>query len=133
MDLDVHSLNPNLGSKESQESLQTTLMEEDSEGFDMGDLDLIGLEDSYKNKEFDKILPHQIESLEVVLSKAHQHKKLGIQLGSHWDSLKVLKESRKRGRKPDWQRTMQIGEMLVDSGRYPKLTRFFKPLENSSP
>ena len=102
MDLDENSTNPILGSKESQESPQSTLMEEDSEGLDLGDLDLIGLEDACKKKEFDKILPHQIESLEVLLSKGHQHKKLGIQPGSHWDSLKVLKESKKRGRKPDW-------------------------------
>lgn len=106
MDLDENSANPILGSKDTQEGLQTTLMEEDSESFDVGDLDLIGLEDACKKKEFDKILPHQIESLEVVLSKVHQHKNLGIQPGSHWDSLKVLKESKKQGRKPDLQHTM---------------------------
>ena len=77
-------------------------MEDDSESFDLGELDLIGLEDAWKRKEFDKIQPQQIDSLEEVLIKLHQHKKLGIQPGSHWDSLKVLKETRKRGRKPEW-------------------------------
>ena len=50
MDLDTNSANPSLASKETQESLQTTLMEEDSEGFDVGDLDIIGLEDACKKK-----------------------------------------------------------------------------------
>ena len=108
-------------------------MDEDSERFDVGNLDLFGLEDACRKQEFDKIQPHQIESLEVVLTKAHQHKKLGVQPGSHWDSLKVLKENKKRGRKLEWQCTIQIGAMLVELGRYPKLTRFYKPLNISSP
>ena len=107
-------------------------MEEDVEKLELGDLDIIGLEDACKHQEFDKIKPHQIETLAKVLSKAQQQAKLGIQSGNHWDSLKVAKESKKRGRKPDWQRTISIGEMLVNSGRYPKLTRFFPPLPNSS-
>ena len=77
-------------------------MEEDSEGLELGELDILGLEDSCRRKDFDTINPHQIDKLEKVLSKAHQQKKLGVQLGSHWDSLKITKESRKRGRKPDW-------------------------------
>ena len=47
-------------------------MDEDSEGFDLGELDLLGLEDAYRRKEFDKINPKQIEFLEAALFKVQQ-------------------------------------------------------------
>ena len=50
MELHAHSLHPNLDSKDSQESMQISLMDEDSEGFDVGNLDLIGLEDACRKK-----------------------------------------------------------------------------------
>ena len=107
-------------------------MEEDSEGPDLAEIDISELEEACINQNFDTINPQQIDKLEKVFSSVHQGRKLGIQPGSHWDSLKITKEPKKRGRKPDWQRTITIGQILVDSGRYPKLTRFFKPLPNSS-
>ena len=132
MDVDKNLLNPNLINQENPESSQLSLMDEDSEGFELGELDLPGLEDACIRKDFDNIKPSQIDTLEVVLSKAQQHKKLGIQPGSHWDGLKSIKESKKRGRKLDWLRTIMLGEMLVESGRYPKLTRFYKQLPSTS-
>ena len=72
-------------------------MEEDYEGLELGELEIIGLEDACKSKDFNKIKPHQIEKLAKVLSKAQKQSKLGVQLGSHWDSRKVAKEYRKRG------------------------------------
>lgn len=132
MEVDDPKSRPIASDEENLSSSQLNPMEEDSEGLELGELDIIGLEDACKSKDFDKIKPHQIDKLVKVLPKAQQQTKLGIQLGSHWDSLKVAKESRKRGRKPDWQRTITIGEILVNSGRYPKLTWFFKPLPNSS-
>ena len=91
-------------------------MEEDSEGIGFGELDILGLEDACRRKEFDKINPQKIDTLEVVLTEVQHQKKLGIQSGNHWDSLKVIKESKKRGRKPDWQCTITLGEMFVESG-----------------
>ena len=102
MEIDDPKSSPNPALKEIPEGSQTSLMEEDSESLDLGELDLLGLEDACRRKEFDKINPRQIDTLEVVLSRAQQQKKLGIQLGRHWDSLKVIKESKKRGQKPDW-------------------------------
>ena len=132
MDLDDPKSGSFTSEGENSNSGQLNPMEEDSDGIELGDLEIIGLEDACKRKDFDKIKPHQIDTLAEVLSKAQQQEKLGVQLGSHWDSLKVAKESKKRGRKPDWQCTISIGEILVNSGRYPKLTRFFPPLSNSS-
>ena len=54
------------------------LMEEDYESLELGDLDIIGLEDACKHQEFDKIKPHQIDTLAKVLSKAQQQEKLGV-------------------------------------------------------
>ena len=107
--------------------------EKEPEIIDMGELDIFDLEKACKKKEYDKITARQIDSLEVVLVRAQQHRRsLGIQLGSQWDGKKILKESKKRGRKTYFKRTIIIGEMLMESGRYPKLTKFYRPLENSS-
>ena len=133
MEVDNCKTQPSVSNEALIGSSQETFMEEDSEGLDLGELDIQGLEEACRKQDFDTINPHQIDKLENVFSSVHQQKKLGIQPGSHWDSLKIIKESKKRGRKPDWQRTITIGKILVDSGRYPKLTKFFKPLSNSSP
>jgi len=45
-------------------------MEEELERFDIGDLDILGLEQAFKKKEYDKIPERQVESLEVILSRA---------------------------------------------------------------
>ena len=101
MDIDDPKANPKATNEENPGSSQLKFMEEDLEGLDLGELNILGLEDACRRKDFDKINPHQIDKLEMALSKAQQQKKLGVQLGSDWDSLKVAKESRKRGRKPN--------------------------------
>ena len=58
-------------------------MEEEPESIDMGELDIFGLEQACKKKEYDKITTRQIEILEVVLFWAQQQRSLGIQPGSH--------------------------------------------------
>lgn len=63
------------------ESSQQSHMEEEPESFDLGDLDILNLEQACK-KEFDKIPDRQLENLEVVLSRVHQQRTLGIQPGS---------------------------------------------------
>ena len=101
--MDLDGLNPtaNRVTNDLLQIDQTIQMEEDFESIDLSELDLIRLEEACQQKEFDKISPRQIETLEVALAKVQQHKKLGIQPGSRWDSLKVMKETKKRGRKPD--------------------------------
>lgn len=53
-------------------------MEEEPESFDIGDLDILGLEQACKKKEYDKIPERQLENLEVILSRAQQQRSLGI-------------------------------------------------------
>ena len=115
-----------------EDQAQPTHMEEEPESIDLGDLDILGLETACRQKDFSTIPPRQLESLEVVLARAQQHKCLGIQAGSPWDGKRIMKESKKRGRRTDLQRTIIIGEMLVDSGRFPKLTKFYKTIPHRS-
>ena len=112
MDIDDPKANPKATNEENPGSSQPNFMEEDSEGLDLGELDILGLEDACRRKDFEKINPHQIGKLEMALTRFQQQKKIGVQLGSHWDNLKVTKESKKRGRKPYWQCTITVGEML---------------------
>lgn len=48
----------------------THMEEEEPESIDVGDLHIIAMEMACKNKEYDKIPPRQVESLEVVLFRA---------------------------------------------------------------
>lgn len=57
-------------------------MEEEPESIELGDLDILGLEDACRLKNYNTIRPNQIDSLAVVLARAQQHKSLGIQAGS---------------------------------------------------
>ena len=109
MEIDDPKAKPKITNEENPGSGQSNPMEEDLEGIDLGELEILGLEEACRRKDFDNIKPHQIDKLEMVLTRAQQQKKLGVQLRSHWDSLKVTKESKKRGRKTDWQQTITIG------------------------
>ena len=106
-------------------------MEEEPESIDLGGLDIFELEQACRRKEYDKIQEHQLNTLEVIISRAYQQHQLGIQPGSQWDGSYFPKDSKKRGRKTDLQRTITIGKILVDSGRYYKLTKYYKPTTNS--
>jgi len=79
---------------------------------------------------YDKIPGKQLENLEAILSIAQRQKSLGIQTGSSWDGKNISKEFKKRGRKTDFQCTICIGEMLVGSRRYSKLTKNYDSLPN---
>jgi len=57
---------------------QQSLMEEEPESFDLGDIDIFRLEQACKRKEFDTIPDRQLENLEVVLTRMHQHNTLDI-------------------------------------------------------
>jgi len=121
-------IDPHLESEANMEdNSQVQIMEEEPESIDLHGLDILELESACRKRAYDSISELQLDKLEVIISRAfHQHQ-LGIQPGSHWDSSLRPKDSKKRGRKTDLQRTIEIGKILVDSGRYAKLTKYFKP------
>jgi len=103
-----------------------TKMDKNPKNISLEGLDILKLEAACKQKEYNTIPPWEIERLEGVLSKAQHNKCLGIQVGSPWDGKKILRETKKRGRKKDLQRTIILGEILMESGRFPKLTKVYK-------
>jgi len=112
-------------------SNQSQIMEVEPESIDLHGLDIIELELKCQKQAFEKISEDDIEKLEGVISRAFYQQHLGIQPGGTWvDNLRP-KDSKKRGRKTDLQRTIEIGKILVDSGRYAKLTKYYKPTQNS--
>lgn len=130
--LEVDNSQPDLSrATETTEDISDTHhMEEEPESIDIGDLDILDLEQACKTKNYDKIPERQLENLEVILSRAQRQKSVGIQTGGLWDGKSILKDNKKRGWKTDLQRTIHIGEMLVESGRYSKLTKYYKSLSN---
>jgi len=54
----------------TKERSEAQHMEEEPESIDIGDLDILGLEQTCKTKEYDKILERHLENLEVILSRA---------------------------------------------------------------
>jgi len=105
-------------------------MKDEPESFNIGDLDILGLEQACKKNEHDKIPEQQLENLEVILSRAQKQRSLGVQTGSQWDGRNIFKDNKKRERKTNLQITIHIGEILVESGRYSKLTKYYNPLPN---
>ena len=100
-------------------------MEEDTEPLDIGELDILNLELACKTGNFEKIPETQVDNLVEVLNKARTKYSLGVQTGSPWDGKFITKDNKKRGRKTTLERTIKIGEILVESGRYAKLTNYF--------
>jgi len=103
-----------------------TKMDEDPESVSLEGLDILKLETACKQKEYNSIPPWEIKRLEGLLTRAQHNKCLGIKAGSPWDGKKILKETKKRGCKTDLQRTIILGEILMESRRFPKLTKFYK-------
>lgn len=123
--MEVDSTQMQLTIVDDTEAEQETVqhMEEEPESFNIKDLDILGLEQACKKKEYEKIPERQIENLEVILSRAQKQRSLGVQTDSQWDGRNIFKDNKKRGWKTNLQRTICIGEMLVESGRYSKLTK----------
>jgi len=111
-----------------EDSSQQSLMEEELESFDLGDIEIFSLEQACKRKGFDTILDRQLENLEVVLSRVHQYSTLAIQQGGKWDGKHIIKYGKKRGRRIDLQCTILIMEMLVESRRCSKLAKYYRSL-----
>jgi len=115
----------------TDERSQPQMMEEEPENFDMEGLDLLELKQACKKKNYDQISEMQLNKLEIVLSEVYQQKQLGIQPSSSWDGSLPPRDFKKRGRRTELQRTIEVGKILVDSGRYAKLTKYYKPFINS--
>jgi len=128
MEVDNSQLDLSRATETTEDISDTHHMEEEPESIDIGDLDILGLEQACKTKNYDKILERQLENLEVILSRAQRQKSLGIQTGGLWDGKSIIKDNKKRGRKTDLQCTIRIGEMLVESRRYSKLTKYYNSL-----
>jgi len=124
LDMDIDGTNPST-EKEKEEDHEPQIMEEDTESIDIGELDILGLEQACKTGNFDKIPKRQVDNLVAVLNRAQKKYSLGVQIGSQWDGKFITKDSKKRGRKSTLERTIKIGEVFVESGRYAKLTKYF--------
>jgi len=114
-----------------EDSEQVQQMDEEPESIDLNGLDILELEAACKKRAYESISELQLDKIEMVISRAYHQHQLGIQPGSHWDSHLRPKESKKRGRKTDLQRTIEVGKILVDSGRYAKLTKYYRPSNSS--
>lgn len=82
MDIDTLSIDPKHAVNIMAESSELKQTDEEHKSIDLGDLDIFSLEQACKQKQFDKIPTRQLESLEVILSRAHQQRSLRIQPGS---------------------------------------------------
>jgi len=71
MDIDNFQQEPNAYTEDLVERSEPKHMEEEPESIVIGDLDILGLEQACRNKEFYKIPDRQLQSLEVILSIAH--------------------------------------------------------------
>lgn len=76
MDSEENALKDAIGSAEERN--ETKNMEEEPESIDLGDLDIIGLEQVCKTKSYDKIPEGQLDNLEIILSRAQRQRSLGI-------------------------------------------------------
>jgi len=90
-------------------------MEEDPENIYIGELDILGLGQACKSKNFDNIPDQQVDNLVEVLTRAQKNHSLGVQIGSSWDGKFITKDNKKGGQKTTLQRTIRIGEVLVES------------------
>lgn len=95
MEIDTFQEEPNASMEDLVERSKPRHMEEELESIDKFDLDILGLEQACKNTKFYKIIDRQLKSLEVVLSRAHQQRSLGIQPGSQCNGKNIPKDTKK--------------------------------------
>jgi hypothetical protein len=91
-----------------------TLMDGDMGDIDLGDLDLLGIEDACKKHAFHTMTPKQIHLLKEFLNKSKLHDRLGIQNNPPTSLKKVVKDLKKRGRKTDLECIASLGSRLVE-------------------
>ena len=79
MDVDCIPSHSMLSSLLPTESNLPQHMEEEPESIDLKGLDIFGMQQACKRKDYDKIPEFQLNALEVVISRAYQQQQLGIQ------------------------------------------------------
>lgn len=132
MDIDNPLQSKNKGKEAEGLAQESQSLEDDSEMIDLGEFDLQGLEQACDLGNFDTIPETQVDNLMEILNKAQKKYSLGVQTGSKWDGKFAFKDSKNRGRKTTLERTIKLGEVLVESGRYAKLTKYFNTNLNPS-
>jgi len=95
MHIDTFQQEPNASMEYLVERSKPMHMEEDLESIDKFGLDILGVEQACRNIELYKIIDRQLESLEFIISRAHQQRSLGIQLGSQWNGKSIPKDTKK--------------------------------------
>ena len=85
-------------------------MEEEPNSINIGDLDILGLEQDCKKKEYDKIPKRQLENLEVILSRARQQRTLGISLEVNGMAKTFLKKTKKEEGKQIFKEPSALGK-----------------------
>ena len=100
-------------------------MEEVRGEIDLNDVDLVSLEEACKNNAMHAITPKQIQLLIDILQSPSIRSKLGVVISHLKDLKKSIKEAKKKERKSNIQRLVDLGSNLVDSGQYSQLTEFF--------
>lgn len=93
-------------------------MEEGILDLNLGNLDILVMEDAFRHKAFNTITPNQTQTLTIVLDRAV----LGIEGGVLTNGKKKMKEDKKRGIKTYLERIFLVGHSVVDSRQYAQLT-----------
>jgi len=70
MDVDNAQCTSKHATETTEERSEFQHMEEEPESIDIGDLDILGLEQACKTNNYDNIPERQLENLEVILSRA---------------------------------------------------------------
>ena len=70
-------------------------MDDEMSEIELGELGLLGLEDTCTKKYFSSILSRQIQLLKETLTKAKDQNKLGVLNMQQKDKLKLIRESKK--------------------------------------
>ena len=105
-------------------------MDEDMGYIDLVDMDLLGLEDAYKNNTLHAITPKKIQLLSNILQSSRTRTKLGIIIRNPNKTKKIIKESKNRGHKKYIQRITTLVTRLVESRQYSHRKEFFSSNSN---
>jgi len=111
----------------AEERSEAQHMEEEPESINIRYLDLLGLEQACKKKEYDKILERQLEILEVILFREPQQRSLCIHLGSKWDGKNIPKDNKKRRKENE---SSKNPPHLGNAGGIGKMFQAYKVLQS---
>ena len=100
---------------------------------ELAGIDLEKLEEALNQKNLQTLPEEQLHKVHKVFlnSSAGSTARLGIALDQNSGSKKILRESRRRGRKPAHQLIKEAGNLLINSGQIQKLSEGY--LHSSPP